>query len=385
MAQQYRVDLEDTTGTVVAIFQDFNLLIFDIEVSDKGNYQLTISAFDDRIELFGDDYLVRVWFQDVALGIDWTNVFNGIHKTFTRGMSTGGQRTFISFGPSLEEILGKAQVLYPTGLTTRARKSDIVSTVMYEYVIQNVGVNALAASGRDIDHVNPISNAPDLILGPSWSGIRARKNLLTVLRDLRDYAIQQDDRVDFRVNYLGDYLFQFEVFTAADRTNTGVTAISSGLNGAGNVPVVFGPNYRNVQQFTRSKSRFNEANVVVALGQATDTNRQISVVSDPASILVSPIAQRETVTNAVNEDNVTDLQNRANARLQEKIASDRFGFEPAVSAQIIWRDFFPSDLITGEDEDGTQFNKQITSVRTNVQPTDGGNQIARTNIGFTDK
>ncbi len=381
-----RVDLVNTSGDVVAIFEDFRSLSFNLETSSKGDYQMTLSGFDDRINLFEPDFLVRVWLQELQQDIDWTNVFNGFHKTFIRGMSAGGQRTFISFGPSLEEIIAKAYVLYPGGLSTRARKSGVASTVMYSYVIQNSGVDALLASGRDIDHVNPITNSPDLVLGPTWTGIRARKNLLTVLRDIRDYAIQQNDQVDFKVNYLGGYTFEFEVFDGVDRTVVGVSALSDGLNGAGNVPVVFGPNYRNIQRFTRSESRFNEANVMVGLGKAKDDNTQIAVATDTLSIAASPIAQRESVVSATSEDSVADVLVRANSRLQEKLADDRFSFEPSRgAAQLLWRDYFPSDFITGEDEDGTRFNKQVIGVRVNIAPVEGGDQVMRTNINFSNK
>ena len=57
MAVTYRVDVEDTTGATVAVFQDFTSLNFTAAISAKGSYQLQLSGFDDRIDLIGDDYL----------------------------------------------------------------------------------------------------------------------------------------------------------------------------------------------------------------------------------------------------------------------------------------------------------------------------------------
>jgi len=382
---RYRIDIEDHTGSVVAVFQDFLNLSFSAKISNRGNYTLRISGFDSRKSLFGDDYLIRVWMDDTSEGIRWTNVFTGIHKSYVDALSENGQRTFTSYGPSLEEIIDKAEILYPAG-SSGAAKSGIASTVMYEYVDENAGTNATTGNGRDDDHTNPITNAPDLAQGPTWDGSEPYSSLLTVLRKIRQYSIDQGDQVDFRVNYLGGYTFQFQAGAiGTDRTATGLSPTSNGLNGAGNVPVIFSAIYGNVMTFSKSESRMSESNAVTALGQGDKAKRARYTALDALSIAKSPIAKRELTINATNipYSDVPGLIAVAQTKLDDKKASEKFSFTPKKGAQILFRDYFLGDFVTGEDPDGGRLNKQITEINVNVSPTENA-LIERISIKFED-
>lgn len=381
MTFRYRVDIEDTSGDVVASIENFTSLEFTKGLSIKGDYQLVLSGFDERIDLVEDDYLIRVWHADPAFDIDWTEVFTGIHKTFTDALLQNGNRTWTSYGPSLEEIVDKAYILYDSG-TPEVSKSGAASTVMYAYVEENVGASATTANGRDVAHVNPISNAPDLGEGPAWAGGRARKPLMQVLKEIQQYSVEKSDQIDFRVNYLGSYTFQFQAGAlGVDRTTDGLDP-STGKNGAGNTPVVFAAIQGNVQRMTRSKSRYNEANTIVALGQGIGAGRATAVSQDAASIAASSIAQREGTVNAADVDN-DDLQEVADARLDETLAKEKLNFTPKKGAEVLWRDYFPGDFVTAEDfRDQTRRSKQIRSVT--VRISGSGQRNERVTMEFVD-
>ena len=383
---RYRVDLINHSGEVVAIISDFTDLKYSIIFSGKGNYQLTISGFDDRYLLFEPDFLVKVYMDDRAEGISWLNTFTGIHKTYTNTLFQNGRRVYTSFGPSEEEIIDKAHILYYAG-TAQAQKTGVSSSVMYEYVLQNAGTAATVANGRRTDGTNPITNLPDLKEGPTWSGVADFDNLLETLTKIRLNSINQNDQIDFRVNHVnGSYAFTFEAGAiGVDRTNTGVTPTSNGLNGAGNVPVIFGPIYGNVMDFVKSESRFNEFNTIAVLGKGENSDRDVVIVLDGPSRARSPLAQRERIVNATDIDygDTVALTDRGQAVIDAKIAQEKFNFTPARGAQILFRDYFPGDFITGVDFDNNSQNKQIPRVDIAVSATTNA-LIERQRIKFTD-
>ena len=371
MTVRYRVDIEDHSGMAVASFKDFLSLDVEIKIADKGDYQLTLSGFDERIGLIQDDYLMRVWMTDPAYGIPWTNVFTGIHKTVVDNFFSNGRKTWVSYGPACEEILEKEYIAYPSGVS-QSKVDPLdgtpLSTVMYRFVRENVGDLATVANGRFYDAVNPVILGIDLGQGPSWTGSRAQKPLLGVLQELRQYSIEQGDPIDFEMVYVGGYQFEFragKIF--ADRTTDGLTASSNGLNGAGNAPVIFGPQYGNVSSATRSKSRYAEINLAVALGQGVGEKRQYAVVKNPGSIAASPIAQRSVMVNATNQRLEGELIAVGVARLDENKAEEKYRFEARRGAQVLWRDYFPGEFVTVEDfRSGARYNRQLVGVSLKV-------------------
>lgn len=387
MTVRYRVDIEDHSGVAVASFKDFLGLDVEIKIGDKGDYQLTLSGFDERVALILDDYLMRVWMTDPAYGIPWTNVFTGIHKTVVDNFFSNGRKTWLSYGPACEEILDKENIAYPSGVSQSKIEplaGTPVSTVMYRFVRENVGDLATVANGRFYDGVNPVTLGIDLGQGPSWTGSRAQKPLLGVLQELRQYSIEQGDQVDFEMRYAGGYQFEFwagKIFT--DRTANGLTASSNGLNGAGNAPVIFAPQYGNVSSATRSKSRYTETNLVVALGQGVGEKRQYAVVKNPGSIAASPIAQRAVMMNATNQRLAEELVAVGVARLDENRAEEKYRFEARRGAQVLWRDYFPGDFVTVEDfRTGQRYNRQLVGVSLKV---DGdGEQVENVRMRFDD-
>lgn len=385
MSIVYRVDLESNTGQTVATFKNFVRLRYDIAVGDKGNYELVISGFDNRRLLFEPDSIIRVWMKDPSEGIEWTNTFNGIHKTYSDDLLENGNREFSSFGPDSNELIDKAEILYPA-TSAGAVKSGTATTIMYEYVSENVGADATTANGRNDNHVNPITNAPDLAQGPTWSGSEPWQELLTTLKKIREYSINQGDQVDFRTTYLGGYQWQFEAGKIGlDRTAVGLSPTSNGLNGAGNVPVIFGPAYGNVLTFIKSESRFNEANSITVIGQGEDLNRDAVTATDTLKATQSAIAKRERVINGNNIPlgDLTSLAVLALAKLDQYKSKEQYSFKPKRGAQILWRDFFPYDFVTGEDFDGNRVDRQIVGVSISVQATTNA-LIERTSIKFRD-
>lgn len=383
-----RFDVEDFDGVVVASIRDYTALSFDIIWSGKGNYQLSLSGFDDRISKFVDDYQVSIWLKDENFGLDWTNVFTGFHKTSVKSLFQSKQRSWQSFGPSLEELIAKEYILWYAG-SPQANKTAIpVSTAMTQYIQENIGTLALAASGRDADGVVTGLSVAGAGFGPNWSGGRARKPLMQVIKELRDFSIANDDQVDFRVVSLPGYTWEFQAGKlGVDRTTVGLDP-ATGLNGAGNVPVTFSEGQGNVLSTVRSKARTNAISQIVALGKGELENRAIRVAIDALEIAKSPIARRVgTVTS--NTEDLTELSNAAQARLRARQVDDKFTFQPrdvgdidpSKGGTVLFRDYNVGDFITAFD-DGDTFHKQI--VRASFTVTRGDTTIVSRILEYAD-
>lgn len=387
LGPEYRFDIENLSGDVVAQIQDFTSFNFEIVWSGKGNFQVNMSGFDDRLGNFGDDYHIRVWFRDLAFGLGWINIFTGFVKTSVASLYENGNRTFQVYGPSLEELLEKEKISWPSG-SAQATKTGAVATVMREFVDENIGSLALVASGRDYDGlITGLSTFSDGS-GPTWAGSVARDPLLKTLDDLRLFSILRNDHVDFRIRKLTGYAWIFEAGKlGVDRTTRGLDP-TTGLNAAGNVPITFSEGQQNVTSYTRSKSRAHALTEVVALGNGRKDDRVFMPVVDALGLAVSPIARRVGYVT-VNTTDVTELQNAAEAKLREFQPTDKFSFQPrdigdpapVKGGTVLFRDYFPGDFITAIDQ-GTEFHKQVVSVSINLSESTS-NIVSRT-VGFAD-
>jgi len=142
-------------------------LSFETKIGRRGAIRIQLHDDDPLAREIGLDYIARVWYKNESYDIDWTNVFNGIMKTPSRVWYGNGNKLAIFYGSDSNELIDKALVMYPISSQTRAYKNDVASTVMKEYIEENIGANALVAQGRFIDHVNPVTVVyPTPAVGP---------------------------------------------------------------------------------------------------------------------------------------------------------------------------------------------------------------------------
>jgi hypothetical protein len=371
MPERIRVDLADIAGNIVATSSTFSSLNAALKMSDRGSIQIGFSSDDPLAQNLGDDYIIKLFYQYPEEGIDWINVGNGIVKTKNDAQSVTGKRSVTLHCPTEEELFAKAHILYFTG-TTQSSKSGECSAVIAELVSENIGGDALVSNGRFYDGQNPISivnQAPSSLI---WAGSRSQKNLLEVMSEIRDYSITNGDQIDFRCTYQDGYTFIVEVGKLGiDRTIEGVTQVSKGLNGAGNIPIVWSPYTKNLERFSISRSRYNEANVVVALGPGIESSRLIGVSVNEASRSASPISQREHVVSGTDQASVAELETKAQARMNKMIATNKVNAYPLNRKILAFRDYFLGDFVTVGDFDGGTYTRQITEITLNASRESG--------------
>ena len=377
----YRIDIEDTTGSTVTSIKNPISFSCGLKLCAKGDHQLVLSGFDPVVSLIGDDYILRFYRKDTEAGNGWINIFNGIHKTFAKSLTQSGNKTFTSYGTDSHELLDKSYILYAPN-SSQASKSLPASTAMVQFVRENIGALALTSNGRRTNGTNPISIAGSSGLGSTWSDEVSNKNLLLVLQNIRDFTRQDGNQIDFEITYDENYTWLFRCGDNLydDKTTVGLDP-TTGKNAAGNVPIVFSPLYNNVKTFYESKSRYNEANSVTAIGAGVGSLQQTSTRKNALSVATSPIAQRETVVNS-NNSTSTQLQFRADSALYELSAKTKISFEPLLNDIKVWRDLFLGDKVTVMNEDRVEFNQQLTEISIDVSQSEGGSTIERLNLNF---
>jgi hypothetical protein len=357
----------------VAVLKNWQHFSCEVKIAARGNFRLQLHDDDENARLIHEDFVIRVWFRQDSLGIPWTNIFNGIVKTPTRVWYSNGNKLSIFYGSDSNEFIDKALIMYPTS-SPKSGKAGVASAVMSEYVSENIGSQATTANGRIIDHVNPIViNAPNPPVGPVWEGNKAYARLLQALQDIRRLSHERSKRVDFNVVYLGDFKWQVDIGKIfVDRTVNGLD-VSTGLNGAGNAPIILSALYGNVKQQSEAIARVQEANVVIALGKKIGDDREVVFAQDIISKTVSPIAQREAMGQTQNQTNLSDF---VLAELNERVGKKTVLIEPKFTkAFALFKDLWPGDFFTVVSVDGEQINKQLIKLKMKIQQTFGGSTI----------
>lgn len=283
----------------------FGRFSFTEGINQKSNYSLHIPGFElstIRGELTPDllfEFQRKVVDESGKVLKDWYTAFWGLHRTPTYQLNNQGSWYVKSFGYGATELLLRREVAYYSG-SNNTDKNGAGETVIKAYADENIGPNALTSNGRLlIDGAMPsFSIATDNGGGDNWDGAAAFDNLLDACQ-----KVARSTNVDFKVNVTGPGTWEFDAKArpwGVDRSTDGLDR-STGLNGAGNTPVVFSTENNTLAEVSYSKSRTEEENTIFILGKGRGSDRDIALVENTTWQSDSPINQREGSKNATGE------------------------------------------------------------------------------------
>lgn len=352
MPARYQVRLLDTTGTQIAVFTDADSLlslVYSRKLNFDAPYMVEIDGKDSRTSLFALDSLVeirrRVTDIDGNLLKDWYTEFSGLHRTPVTLIFNDGRQSFRSHGFDYNEFLNRREIWYPAG-SVGSGKSGPAETVMKDFADENIGPSALASNGRDEDAVmTGLTIEADGATGATWTGRRARRNLLAVLREVALFG-----SINFRVVRTSGVSWEFQTFVGVDRSTIGLVS-ATGLNGAGNVPVIFSVDQGTMQNVAHSINRSAEANAALALGRGEGESRETLVKKNATAIADSPWNRREK-SRSGDEFQSSNLDTLAQLILDENAKNEKFSFKvvPAIN-RMYGVDYFLGDKLTNKFED----------------------------------
>lgn len=363
IASKCNVVLRDTNYQQVAIFDSWSDFSYTKEVNGVDSYTLSINGADPRCDLFELDGMITVYRQIPGISTEWYEEFVGLHRFPKYSISDNGVNTFTSVGVGLNDFLARTIINYKEG-TIKAEKINYGEIVIKEYVLENCGWQARTEQpyerqsyGVLRDFVVETSGANGVL----WEGSRAFENLLETIRDIArlsdlDYAVVFDNSLQkfvFRVypNQLG-----------TDRTTVGLSNVT-GLNTAGNAPVIFSLGLGNVQNIEYAYDRSNESNVVSVLGDGAGATREIQVVTR-SSTSDSPWNRREVARPQGGF--ISQMQYAGNELLAELSAKELVNFVPLQQeSQLYGIHYFLGDKVTVSFK-GTDYHKRITGVSNKI-------------------
>lgn len=211
----------------------------------------------------------------------------------------------------------------------------------------------------------------------------ANDKLTKALQSIRDFTHEKNNRVDYQGYYLGNYQWEIQVGKLYnDLTSTGLD-VTTGLNSAGNVPVILSPLYNNVKSYTESIPRVQESNVVVGLGQRQGEDREVYIAANISSRDFSAISQRESIAQSQNQDNLQDF---VNAELERRVGKPILLVDPKFTQGFsLFKDLNVGDFFTVVSLDRLSVNKQVVEMGIVVQQTLGGRTIDTYQLTLEDR
>lgn len=371
MAARYQVHLRNQTGVLVGDITDWVGLRYTSRINAVGDFELNLDQSNPNINAFVLDAQVEVRRQDLAASpvIQQYTDFGGFHRTTAFETSDADDDTFRSIGVAYEDLLARRVIAYPTD-SAGASKTGVGETVMKVYVDENGGILSTVANGRIRAGIFPGFSVPASVGGGgSWTGDRAGRRLIDVLREISDAT-----DVDFQVVNTGLATWEFRAQAApigVDRSVTGLDPIT-GLNAAGNTPVIFSLGAANMGAPSFVTNRVNEKTVAIVLGQGSQSNRATEVVTG-AGATDSPWNAIEAMFKADEESAVAGLAALGAAKLEELQGRESFAFDILQQPGTLYgREYFLGDLVTARY---LTFERNVKIIAITVEVVGGIEQI----------
>lgn len=271
------------TGQLVCMLDNYRELSWSHAVNEVGGYYIGIYGGSPQAELIKRNQLVIVRRYN---GFYWYQEWVGVQLQADYSMFSNGNTQIIFSGDDLNSFLRRRIVDYPKD-TPYSSKSGYTQDVMAAYALENIGSGANNSSRRS--GYGGMTGYQVATVGGSgggamWEGDRSGQVLLTVMRDLTKFAEQNNKPTDFRTIYNGGNII-LNVYNGRYGTNRSTYGmnLTTGLNAAGQVPVVWQKALNNIDEL-RTKEGGAETNVIVVLGEDSSGGEQYEVVQDSSRI-----------------------------------------------------------------------------------------------------
>ncbi len=369
---EYKVRLKNQDGELVAEFDNWRSMSYTHRVNTPGSARFEMDGYDERVAEFSLDGQLEIWRRNLNVELDWYLEWEGFVRTVNDLLQVNAKRSFVAFASGYAHLLKRRIIAYPAG-SNGAVKDDFGETVMKRFVYENAGAGATVANGRISNGVFPgLFVEADSAAGINWNGARAYNSLYEECQD-----IARTTGVDFDIIGIGKALFEFRAYDGQrgiDRTNNGLNTFT-GLNAAGNAPVIFSSEFGNMKTPLLSINRSNEVNKVYALGAGVEGDRATVVRTDNDSINVSPWNTLEDTISANEEDSDSGLNTQGDRVLKEKQLKETLSFAAMqLKSMYYGKHYHWGDLITAKYF-AVEFDKKIIGVKVTVSKRSKGERI----------
>lgn len=337
MSARYLVRLYDTTGTIVAVFDDWTGLSYTKNLDGYGDHTFSFNALDPRVSLFLEDCFVEVIRRDDDLNIAPYQDYIGFHRTPQIEITELDKELFTSYGRSFEDLIRRRVVAWEVGTPQADKTALFADDAMKQYVDENCGLGAVPPRVVTGTITNFATAAPTSA-APVWTGSMAWRNVYDVCREI---ALAQG--VDFAVTYdgvAGAPVFTFRTYYPMLGTDRSV----------GPLMVTFATNMGNMAKPLYIHHQDNEVTRMIVLGQNQGGDR-VTYVQTSADAGNTPWNVIEHTHDARQEDATAGLANVATSELQHLQSQEEYTFDVLQTSTTAYgRDYFLGDKVVARME-----------------------------------
>lgn len=334
--------LMDTKFTKTNIIDIFSSLIWTIRYNSYGDFQLTVRADNDALNMYKDDYYLINDKSDRAMIIETKNL-----KTD----SENGDVLTVT-GRSLESILER-RVLWNQTILTGSLQNGIKKLITENIISPSIEkrkiTNFIFKESTDISITNLEIEAQ----------LNAGENLYDAI-----VAICESAGIGFKIYFDDSYNFVFELYNGVDRS----------FDQEVNSYVVFSPNYDNLINSEMVKSKKTLKNVSLVIGEGEGSSTKIAVAENDTNAI--GLDRREMSTDASDlstigydsttisdEDYTKQLVQKGKEDLANNIYSNAFEGGVDDSQTFIFnKDYFIGDIVQLQNEYNFETKARISEI-----------------------
>jgi len=339
----YKVLVRDHSGNLMAVVDDYQHLAYYRRINEPGSFYFVVEANSNVAQYLLLDYEVEIWRSWHEYDVDWYIEFEGFCRSRRIKTADNGENTLHVNGVGYADLLNRRIVGYKSG-NTYADKDGPAESVLKEYVRENLGHLAISPPRLRHGVLSGLTIETDTHKGEKWTGGQAYKRLLVACQEIAEIS-----NIDFDVVGTGGYTWDFRTYEnqrGSDRTQDGLD-VTTGLNAAGNPPMVFSPEIGNVNTPEYEYERTTEINCAYVTGQGIYDEREVSIVTLPSLIDDSPINLREGNRDARFEPDRDNLAYLGENMLLRREGYERFNFTPIQqqASSIYGKHYFFGDRV----------------------------------------
>lgn len=357
MAASYEVWLCTDVGERLVLLDAWERLEYVKALGKVGAFNLTLGR-ELPADLLQVDRQIQVWRRPVGgvLSLD----FLGFLRYWKHELK-GGSYTLTLAGPDQQDILARRIVAYPAGHAFATISGGAADNGLKDVVDENF-LAAATDAARELQAYG-LTVAPDLSEAAGVTMGYAWRDVVRVLADISQAAQTAGGEVFYGLEIAGVDAATGLV-SMAFRTAVGQWGTDRTWDTA--TPVVFGPEYGNVESAWLEVDHREEVTYVYAGGQGEGAERIIKEAGDATRIAASVWNRRERFRDARNESDPDAVQAAADEALAAGRPVERFGVAVLDTEQARYgRDWALGDLTTARAF-GRQFDALVRSVQVRV-------------------
>ncbi len=365
MRIEYQVWLTDTAGNRQALFMDrltggaggiphslFSGLRYTHLQGKAGILSMDIEGRNRWIPEFidGCQILVLRRNRDTKIGtvpspLAWYTEFAGFYDGQTRYLDENGRKRCTVNAIEYLDLCWRERIAYDA-YTTYTDKSGAGETAIKSFVDQNIGPGAGGADRWYSGIRTGLTIEADGGRGSLWEGACAHDNLGDSIAKIAALT-----GLTFDIVATGAATFEFRVYEGqrgSDRSTVGIDA-TTGLNAAGNSPIVFSDQRNNIASASYTKTYRNSKNRIMVLGTGEGAARNYAIRTS-ADAALSPWSPRVNSIDASQAAfTATALNNRGDIELKNQAAKDALKFVPLQTPTNAYgKHYHWGDVVTGQ-------------------------------------